>query len=749
VKRLVYTIYGAVFAQICKIFGLVRFYKKYVDTGDRSLPGVPKQTGRLAIIGGRLEADNSTLFSAMKPLCNGRIAVIPVASDIPREVGAETVESFVRNGIRAEMLPLFWRRRADAFDPTLVERVESCGSVFFTGGDQSRIIHTLVQDGEATPLLKSIRTLHANGGLVAGSSAGAAIMSRRMILGGTSNEALSHGLVDDPDIPGLALGKGLDFFPWGVVDQHFIARGRIGRLVVAVRAAGERIGFGIDENTALIVDGEQAVVRGETGVVIVDLGSARNGDDNSIEDVIISYLDDGDEYDLRRNKILPCRDKKLVRVSRSSFRGPAPVKRCAFGIYTLLDLMLRLARADPSCYTRDSVSSWPDKGDVEWNVEIERVPRQSRALSALRDGRMRFTVIDYRLSIHRGERVPASQSPSPIHPHHRKAAPLSQLVLLGNSPLQWRGRHLDGLKPYLRQPVGVMATASGQPRRVALDYVDWLRRLGIMAEELHVNENNIERRNRDSAFLRKLGRMGTIIFTGGNQRRLTKILTYRGDVTAVLEHLIEAFENGTNLIAVAGAAAAFGQPMIAEGDSFEALRFGASEDAGSEGMVMEPGLGLFEAGIVDQNFVARSRLGRLVVACAEENVHYGFGLCEESGLVVSEDKGLLSAIGREGFVVVAMKHAGLSATAGSFRARGIELQLVQPGNAFDVHSGITLNTQSDGAASTVEDMVMRLTDDCNEMFRSRSGSSKEGWLNVAFNQGPPATLDIESQRVRY
>ena len=97
-----------------------------------------------------------------------------------------------------------------------------------------------------------------------------------------------------------------------------------------------------------------------------------------MEDVIISYIDDGDEYDLRRNKILPYRDKKPVRVSKSSFRGPAPVKRCAFGIYTLLDLMLRLARADASYYTRDSVSSWPDKGDVEWNVEIERVPRQSR-----------------------------------------------------------------------------------------------------------------------------------------------------------------------------------------------------------------------------------------------------------------------------------------------------------------------------------------------------------------------------------
>ncbi len=728
----------------------MRFYnKKYADTEERGLRVISEQTGRLAIIGGRLEADNSTVFAAMKPLCNSRIAVIPVASDIPEEVGAEAVDSFVRNGIHAELLPLFWRRRGDACDQALIERVESCGSVYFTGGDQSRIFRTLIQGGRATPLLNSIRAQHAGGGLVAGSSAGAAIMSRQMILGGTSNEALSHGLVDDADVPGLALGEGLDFFPWGMIDQHFIARGRIGRLVVAVRAAGERMGFGIDENTALIVDGERAVVRGETGVIIVDLSRARNGDDNSMENVNISYLDDGDEYDLRRNKIVPCRDKKPVRVSTSSFRGPAPVKRCAFGIYTLLDLMLRLARADTSYYTRDSVSSWPDKGDVEWRVEIERPRHHSRVLSALRDGRMRFTVMNFLLSIHRGDRKPRARFPAPIHPHRQQQVPPSQLLLLGNSPLQWRAENVAALRPYLKEPVGVMATASGQPRRVAHEYVDWLRGLDIKAEELHVVENNIERRNRDTAFLRKLTAMGTIILSGGNQRRLTKILTYRGDVTAVLEHLVGAHENGTNLIAVGGAAAAFSQPMIAEGDSFEALRFGASEDAGSEGMVMEPGLGLFEAGIVDQNFVTRSRLGRLVVACAEEDVRYGFGLCEESGLVVSEDKGLLSAIGREGFVVVAMQHAGLSIGGGSFRARGIELQLVQPGNALDVHSGITLNIQSDGAASTVEDMVMQLTDDCNEMFRSRSGSSKDGWLNVAFTQGPPATLDIESQRVRY
>ncbi len=717
--------------------------------GRRHSTEIPSQAGRLAIVGGRLEADNAAVFDAIRPLCGGRIAVIPVASQIPQEVGAETVDSFIGNGFTAELMPLFWQERGSARDQDLVDLVGSCGGVFFTGGDQSRIVRSLVQNDSETPLLEAIRVMYASGGLVAGSSAGAAMMSRHMILGGTSNEALSYGIVDDPDVPGLALGKGLGFFPWGVIDQHFIARGRIGRLVAAVNACGESLGYGIDENTALIVEGENAVVRGETGVIVVDLSRTLNTSEHGIEDVTISYLDDGDRIDLRSNRVTPDADKKPVRVSGSSLRSPAPVKRCAFGIYTLLDLMQRLARADTRRYVRDSVSSWPDKGDVEWCVELERVRRQSRALKAIRDGRMRYTMIDFRLHINRGDSLRASRFPTPIHLHHAERAPSSQIVLLGNSPLKWRGRHVDSLRPYLREPIGVMATASGITRQVAREYVDWLRRIDISAEELDVTENNIEQRNRDNGFLRTLGQMGTILLPGGNQRRLTKVLIYRGDVTPVLRHLIGAFEQGTNLIAIGGAAAAFGQPMIAEGDSFEALRFGASEDAGSEGMVMEPGLGLFEAGIVDQNFVARSRLGRLVVACAEENVRYGFGLCEESGLVLSEDNRLLSAIGREGFVVVAMKSAGLSIADEAFRARGVELQLVQPGNMFDIQGGITLELQSDGAAVAVEEMVSQLADDCNDMFRNRSGSVQDGWLNVALTQGTPARLDIESRRVRY
>ena len=121
----------------------MRIHRTHPDMGPTLFRTIPRQTGRLAIVGGRLEADNRRVFDAMRPLCGGRIAVIPVASSIPEEVGAETVDSFEGNGFDARLVPLFWERRESACDQDLVDRLDDCGGVFFTGGDQSRIVNSL------------------------------------------------------------------------------------------------------------------------------------------------------------------------------------------------------------------------------------------------------------------------------------------------------------------------------------------------------------------------------------------------------------------------------------------------------------------------------------------------------------------------------------------------------------------------------------------------------------------------------
>ena len=111
-------------------------------------------------------------------------------------------------------------------------------------------------------------------------------------------------------------------------------------------------------------------------------------------------------------------------------------------------------------------------------------------------------------------------------------------------------------------------------------------------------------------------------------------LLHRGEESAVLRAIARAHARGAVLIAASGAASALSGVMIAGGSSYDALRYGVSSDTGHRGLVMQEGIGLFGGGIVDQNLIGGNRLGRLVVACAEESERFGIGhttLQAESG----------------------------------------------------------------------------------------------------------------------
>ena len=718
-------------------------------------PAAPK--GALALIGGRLELDNESIFSELRRLSGGRIAIFPTASGVPEEVGQEALEDFRGYGFEAEVLPVYGDNgRAGAADPAVLEAIDRLGSVYFTGGDQSRIIDAFCVGGKPSPALTRIRQRYYEGGLVAGSSAGAAMMSERIILSGTSLEALVDGVTDDVDEPGLCLGGGLGFFDWGMVDQHFIMRGRVGRLLVAMHACGYQFGYGVDENTGMFVQDGRMEILGETGVVVLDMRKATVIDGGrGFEGVRISYLDSGDSYDLRRRKILPARRKKGVRAGRNAFSSPAPFHRNAFGAYALHDLWLRLIQGKPGSYTRDAALAYEPHHETEVVVEIERLPRRSRALSTRTSEGVRYTAINFLLNV-RAKPLGRAEWRDFQHRQVRSffdqqaVAPEARLVVVGNAPTAWDMDSAEALLQHVAGPVGVIAAASRRAARTAEDYVDWFYRCGVEAEDLDITRGNIERVCQDRRLLERIAGMRTLLFTGGDQRRLVETLLHRGRPTDVLRAVAHAYERGARLMVVGAAASAVAASMIAEGTSCDALDFGASSDAGHEGVVIDEGLGFFALGLIDQNLIRRRRLGRLVIACAEQGVRYGFGLCEESGMVLGGSVSGMHATGKRGLVVVDLGQAETDASSGCFRVRGVRLLFVASGRSFDPDSARVIGPDDEGrGAELIRRLLEDLARECKtalvfeEALRPGSG--------MACRAGPAGSmvLDLQTRRGRY
>jgi len=303
-------------------------------------------SGSLVIVGGGLERTNKSIFSRMIDLAGGpekaTFAVIPSASGVAIQSWVLFRKALISYGVKPDNIHLIPVAMADddstkdvnestwsnnGNDTVLASKVRACTAVWFTGGDQLRTIKTLVKpDGSNTPVLDAVWEVFRTGGVVGGTSAGAAIMSEAMIGGGNSLGALTHGVIsgykgdDFPEGDGLLMAKGLGFFPLGMVDQHFNTRARIGRLCVALMHEKKKFdtGFGIDENTALIYIGKQKLlqVAGTSGVTIINTSDADLSYVQKlpvIQNLKVSYLEDGDAYDIITKKIIPAEEKKPTR----------------------------------------------------------------------------------------------------------------------------------------------------------------------------------------------------------------------------------------------------------------------------------------------------------------------------------------------------------------------------------------------------------------------------------------------------
>lgn len=284
-------------------------------------PAVPANApqGTLVIIGGGLRADNAEVWQRIVDLAGGkgaRIAVMASAAMNPEKSGASIIKKLNQYGADAFFVPLGVKLansdyRKAAEDPAIVTQIKSASGIYFAGGDQGRITQALLRpDGSRTAALEAIWSVYRNGGVIAGSSAGAAIMSTTMFYDARPVlDMLKMGVTDGREIaPGLGF-IGSDVF----VDQHLLVRGRFARMIPVMLKKGYHIGLGIDENSAMIVDAKRDVeVIGYSGALLIDLSGAisdRGVKNFNISNAAISYLDRGDKFNLITKVFTPSPDK--------------------------------------------------------------------------------------------------------------------------------------------------------------------------------------------------------------------------------------------------------------------------------------------------------------------------------------------------------------------------------------------------------------------------------------------------------
>jgi len=311
--------------------------------------------GTLVIIGGNLRPANSAVWERIVQLAGGRgarIAVFASASGYPERSAKSLVELFNSFGARAFFVPVAVKLagsdyKAAADDPELAQAVRTANGVFFAGGDQSRITRALRrEDGSNTRVLDAVWDMYRGGGVIAGSSAGAAIMSSTMFgRPRTVLATLKLGVAEGQEIT-----EGLGFIGDDVfVDQHLLVRGRFARMLPAMLAKGYKLGLGIDEDTAMVVRANRDVeVVGYKGALVLDLAEASvNEGAFNVSNVRVSYLDNGDRFNIGTHVFTPSPDKADGRIdpSRPYYREPL-FTADILGNTTVVELMSKLIDSD-------------------------------------------------------------------------------------------------------------------------------------------------------------------------------------------------------------------------------------------------------------------------------------------------------------------------------------------------------------------------------------------------------------------
>lgn len=255
--------------------------------------------GKLFIIGGgdRSDALMKQVLSVADLSKKDYIVVLPMSSEEPDSSFVYFKTQMVK--LTPNPIVMLNFTAATAQNKVLTDSLQKAKLIFISGGDQVRFMNVV----QNTPVKTAIQKAYENGSTISGTSAGAAVMSEKMITGNQKLQKQYSGTFDNIRYDNLETTEGLGLLKTAIIDQHFLKRNRYNRLLSALVEFPALTGIGIDESTAIIVRNNQIEVAGESEVIVVrnpkGILKAQKNNLISIENLQMSIYTAGQKFNIK------------------------------------------------------------------------------------------------------------------------------------------------------------------------------------------------------------------------------------------------------------------------------------------------------------------------------------------------------------------------------------------------------------------------------------------------------------------
>lgn len=710
--------------------------------------------GNLVIVGGALGSSNSAVYEEFIKLSGGKrkakIGIVPSASGSLKSSNQfkEDLMSYGVDEKSIEILPLSahdfsgteedeskWKNNAQKKEIT--EKIKKMTGIWFVGGDQLKITDTLVKEnGKNTKALDEIWNVYREGAVLGGTSAGAAIMSDVMITGGDSLGGLRQEFITedvsnpDGEYAPVYIEKGFGFFQWGIVDQHFNERSRLGRLVATAihyETNKHHFAYGIDEDTAMVVNNEKQTISvlGRSNITVIDVAQSTSTG-KEIKNVDLSYLSPGDELNAKTKEFTMSGDKVETKdYEYYNFKPlPATGVLSSYGAlpqYLSYSLVDNEAVSEVHSYLYDSEGNGFELGfkqTDETNGYWGYQDGQKDSYSLLH---VKMDVSPVSVRFNEKDRLTQEFKESSLEMPENSFDPETKgsLVIVGGA---LGSSNEEVYQEFINRAgengkIGIIPAASSSLKS-SKAFKEDLSSYGVPTERIDIlplsnhdfkgtgeDESQWSDNKNNPDLAERILEYDAIWFVGGDQTDITRsLLNEDGSKSMALESIWKIYRIGAVLGGTSAGAAIMSDVMIAGGGSYETLTKGftdtydgMSQQEGGPGY-LEKGLGFFPYGIVDQHFDKKARLGRLIATNAEhgEENEFAYGIDEDTAMIVDNEAKTIEVKGRGGVSVVDLSQSDLSQSSHTYK--NIHLSWITSGDQLNLNTNAY--TISDHKVST-------------------------------------------------